>query len=588
MRYSTYRFSLDLHKHQSQMSIAVFQYDTACRLYISLTDGGIPYLIEDGCKAVFYARRADNTPLSHNCMIEGNARIVYDFKDSTAAIQGITDCQIRLYGKDGDLITAPRFIIVVEERAVREYEIELEDDTLSAIDEIFITENERVDAELARKSDELTRQENESERFLAEADRRNAEEARENAETERGNAESARVIVEEQRVSNENARITAEIARVNAENARIEAEVARVEAENGRVISENARAEAEQARVQAEIDRVNAENARVSAENSREERTNTAIASLTQVYKLGGVAQTLDDLPSNPTIGFVYSVESDFTLNGYKYNAGTNVVYTENGWDALGGMYDLALVSQWDLIITNPADLGKLSEASGNVLVRLEGKYTNTLTITLSEGLKLLDLGGSKFFGATTITAGNANTAIRNLVAAQEYNNNTANLNGFVKVENCNGIIILSNCDYVTNCSLRSASSCNYVVNCSTYPEDPGDVSFEECNLISNLKVNSLEDGQGMPEGTVEFVNCHHISNVHCAEGAENSVNIHYENCTYVDPYTCAGYVQNEDVGKVPVPTKKGGVEFKEFATKDDIGNIEEALRILNEGSATE
>lgn len=321
--------------------------------------------------------------------------------------------------------------------------------------------------------------------------------------------------------------------------------------------------------------------------------------------------------------GDVYSIEPEgedsFLYNGKIYPSGTNMVYLgyydedDNPvWDSLGGIVDYKslasntpvkeysgktvlqdvldiLSTPWDLIITSPADLGKLSTASGNVLVRLEGEDnvigTNDAAnpyFKLGSGIRLLDLGGSTFASAHIEAVKSAETTIRNGKIAYGF------LKNFGRVDNCKGIISTSDCTFVTNCVLRKADHCDYVVNCSTYPEDPNDISFNECNLISNLTVGSLEDGQGMPSGTVEFYNCHHISNVHCAEGAANAVRINYENCTYVDPYTCAGYVQTENVGKVPVPTAQGGVEFKEFATKTDIGNIEEALRILNEGSATE
>ena len=301
--------------------------------------------------------------------------------------------------------------------------------------------------------------------------------------------------------------------------------------------------------------------------------------------------EDLENNAGNLREGDVWNISNSFELDDKTYPAGTNVAWNATGgkWDPLGGYIDYGslaaeievtpysgktllqavldiLSTPWDLIITSPADLGNLSTASGNVLVRLEGEDnvigTNDAAapyFKLGSGIRLLDLGGSTFASAHIEAVKSAETTIRNGKIAYGF------LNNFRRVDNCKGIISTSSCTFVTNCVLRQVYACDYVVNCSTYPEDPGDVSFWECNLISNLKVNSLEDGQGMPSGTVEFKNCHHISNVHCAEGAENAVNIHYENCTYVDPYTCAGYVQTEDIGKVPVPTEKGGVEFKEF-----------------------
>ena len=150
MNNSTYRFTLDLQKHNSQMSIAVFRYDTAVRLYISLTDGGKPYYISDGNYAVFYGKRADGETLSHKCMIRENTEIVYDFEDTTACVDGVVDCQIRLYGKDNQIISAPKFIIVVDERVVTDEDFEVDGNTLSAFDNIFFTESERIAAEQAR------------------------------------------------------------------------------------------------------------------------------------------------------------------------------------------------------------------------------------------------------------------------------------------------------------------------------------------------------------------------------------------------------------------------------------------------------
>ena len=157
MNYQTYRFTLDLRKHESQMSIAVFTHDTAVRLCISLTDGGIPYHIGEGSRAVLYGKRPDDSPLINNCMIDDIGRIIYDFNEHTASQSGITKCHIRLYGADGELISAPRFIIVAEERVVTEDDLNKIDDPLGAIDALFVSEQERNTAEQDRKAAESER-----------------------------------------------------------------------------------------------------------------------------------------------------------------------------------------------------------------------------------------------------------------------------------------------------------------------------------------------------------------------------------------------------------------------------------------------
>lgn len=66
----------------------------------------------------------------------------------------------------------------------------------------------------------------------------------------------------------------------------------------------------------------------------------TAISnSIASVYKIKGSVATYSNLPStNLTVGDVYNVVAAYG----NYPAGTNWVYTDNGWDALGGAIDLS------------------------------------------------------------------------------------------------------------------------------------------------------------------------------------------------------------------------------------------------------
>ena len=151
MNNSTYRFTLDLQKHQSQMSVAVFRHDTAVRLIISLTDGGKPYFLEDGCYARLFGKRPDDAEFSHPCMIKDNTEIIYDFLPSASYVEGIVNCQLRIYGTEREFITAPRFTIVVDERVVDDSDTDIDDETLAKLDDIFASEVERIEAEKKRK-----------------------------------------------------------------------------------------------------------------------------------------------------------------------------------------------------------------------------------------------------------------------------------------------------------------------------------------------------------------------------------------------------------------------------------------------------
>lgn len=166
MNYSTYRFTLDIHKTRSQVSIPVMYQDTWVRLYVNLTDGGKPYQLAEGCTAVLCGKKADGKALVHDCdIIDDNTRIVYTFNEQTASALGPLECEIRLYSKeDGLHLTTPSFVILVEERVVDDDDVIDSEVERSAIDRIFENEVEREEAEAERKEAEATRQVEEAKR----------------------------------------------------------------------------------------------------------------------------------------------------------------------------------------------------------------------------------------------------------------------------------------------------------------------------------------------------------------------------------------------------------------------------------------
>ena len=146
MNYSKYRFTLDMHRCVSQISIPVMQYDTGINLYISLADGGRPYVINDGCIAVFYAKKADGEPLMNSCAIENNTVIRYELTEQTTAFEGIVDCEMRLYNAKGHLLTSPKFILVVHSRVVQDDDFPLSDSERSILDQMVVNEAKREEA----------------------------------------------------------------------------------------------------------------------------------------------------------------------------------------------------------------------------------------------------------------------------------------------------------------------------------------------------------------------------------------------------------------------------------------------------------
>lgn len=191
MEYSIFRITLDIHRHQSQVSIPVMYGDTAVRLLVTLSDGGVPYIIGRSCWAQFVANKPDKSePLLRKCIIENGTTIRFDFDDGIADVAGVYDCEIRLYGAEGKL-TSPCFTMVVDPRVVADY---VGDDMAAPgfIDQIGTTMAAFQVAEGKRDSAEQERETAEEERQKAEQERESAELAREKAEQKREAAEKER------------------------------------------------------------------------------------------------------------------------------------------------------------------------------------------------------------------------------------------------------------------------------------------------------------------------------------------------------------------------------------------------------------
>lgn len=272
---SNYRFSLDVQSSVSQVSLPVKLGDTYRTLYITLNDGGVPFTIEDGCVAFISAKKADGKYLANNCTIKHNSVIKVKFTEQTANVEGIVECEIRLYAPSGDKLTSAKFIMVVSPRAVGEGDIAVSEDEMNVLDAIGKTEAARNGAELAREEAENLRVTAETLRVTAESSRVSAESSRVSDETARAAAETNRKAAENLRATLETNRKAAETARASAETERVSAENTRAESEALRESAENTRSEAEASRVSAETARAKAETSRAEAEATRDSKEST-------------------------------------------------------------------------------------------------------------------------------------------------------------------------------------------------------------------------------------------------------------------------------------------------------------------------
>lgn len=112
MNYSNFRISLDIHETSSQTIIKMKKGDTGRRIMIALRENSNAYQIEEGCTAVFTAVKPDGNLIYNECAISDNV-IIYTITEQTANVLGSVNCEIKLYDRDGVLITSPSFIVYV-------------------------------------------------------------------------------------------------------------------------------------------------------------------------------------------------------------------------------------------------------------------------------------------------------------------------------------------------------------------------------------------------------------------------------------------------------------------------------------------
>ena len=169
MIYSSCRFTLDIQKLHSQVSVPVSLGDTAKSFYITLQDRGAPYFITTGCLAMLSIKRPSGTHLQAFCVIENNTRIKYDFSENeyTAIEEGVHNCELTLYGPDGGQLSTSWFTMLVYPRVVNSDDIVFTDEDITALDAILAVEAKRQAAEIKRAEAETKRAETETEILTA-------------------------------------------------------------------------------------------------------------------------------------------------------------------------------------------------------------------------------------------------------------------------------------------------------------------------------------------------------------------------------------------------------------------------------------
>ena len=128
---------------------------------------------------------------------------------------------------------------------------------------------------------------------------------------------------------------------------RKEAIATEVSDRNAAILVETNRAKAKEEELDSKItDHTAATNAALALKADKSDTYTKAQvdAKLSGAYKVKG-SSTFETLPKdNNVVGDVYNITNAFKLGGKHYNAGNNVVWTEEGWDALSGSFDTTAI----------------------------------------------------------------------------------------------------------------------------------------------------------------------------------------------------------------------------------------------------
>ena len=169
--------------------------------------------------------------------------------------------------------------------------------------------------------------------------------------TEKNRAESAEQTISTN-LQNEIDRSTQiDTQHTNAINKEIqdrkEAIATEVSDRNAAILVETNRAKAKEEELDNKItDHTTATNAALALKADKSDTYTKAQvdAKLSGAYKVKG-SSTFETLPKdNNVVGGVYNITNAFNLGGKHYDAGTNVVWTEDGWDALSGSFDTTAI----------------------------------------------------------------------------------------------------------------------------------------------------------------------------------------------------------------------------------------------------
>lgn len=169
--------------------------------------------------------------------------------------------------------------------------------------------------------------------------------------TEKNRAQSAEQTISTNLQNEINRSTQVDTQHTNAINKEVqdrkEAIATEVSDRNAAILVETNRAKAKEEELDNKItDHTNATNTALALKADKSDTYTKAQvdAKLSGAYKVKG-SSTFEALPKdNNVVGDVYNITNAFNLGSKHYDAGTNVVWTEDGWDALSGSFDTTAI----------------------------------------------------------------------------------------------------------------------------------------------------------------------------------------------------------------------------------------------------